>query len=163
MSPIQSQKTGFRLLEILFGGFLVLGAMFLAKDVESTLFPVVDDFQITSAQPIDGGIQIKGAMTKVRQCTFKDLMVYVKTDGQKLPVAANYEFNDPATKLETRAVISQAWGPWTIFIPGEYELADFEFYARHNCHSFYDTHTHLHSFTIEHKEDALTILKQQEH
>lgn len=110
MSPIQSQKTGFRLLEILFGGFLVLGAMFLAKDVESTLFPVVDDFQITSAQPIDGGIQIKGAMTKVRQCTFKDLMVYVKTDGQKLPVAANYEFNDPATKLETRAVISQAWG-----------------------------------------------------
>lgn len=163
MSPIQSQKVGFRLLEILFGGFLVLGSMFLAKDIESTIFPVVDNFQIVSAQPVEGGIEIKGTMTKVRQCTFKDFMVYVKTDNSKLPVAASYKFNDPSSSLETRATISQAWGPWTIFIPGEYEVADFDFYSRHSCHSFYETHTHLHSFSVEQTNDALTIIKQQEH
>lgn len=160
-SDNQKQKYGFRILEMVFGGFMVLAIMFLAKDFESTLFPVVKDFNVNEVKEVEDGIQITGDMNKVRDCTFRDMKVYMRVDGEKIPVAADFMFNDPAENLKTRASIKQAWGPWLIFIETEYDDADIALYARHSCHSFYDTSTKISEFSVQRNEDDNDLVLTQ--
>lgn len=152
-----SQKYGFRVLELVFGAFLMVAIFFGSKSAEAILAPVVTDFEVLSAVQVEEGIEVTGTMEKARDCTFRELMVYVQRDDQKQPVAASFEFMDRAKDLKTRAAIAQAWGPWKIFIPGEYDRADISLFARHECHSFYDTQGKLHEFTIVKENEALTV------
>lgn len=149
----------FRFLEILFGAFLTISLFFSMKNIEASLFPVVKNFQISEATEVEGGIEMIGKMNKVRDCRFKEMAVYVKTDGEKIPVAADFEFLDPAKDLKSRAAIAQTWGPWRIFIPYEYDSANIKLYVRHRCHSFYETTTRLHNFDIEKTNGSLIINK----
>lgn len=138
----------FRILEITFGIFLSVCTFFIMKDVEAYLFPVVDDFSVNQIIELDDGIEMYGTLTKNRDCTFKEMMVYLDTDDGKLPIATDFEFLDPSRKLLTRASVSQQWGPWKIFIPNTYNDTDITIFARHQCHTFYDTTTKLHEFNI---------------
>jgi len=128
--------------------------MFLAKDVETSFFPVINEFEIQHIHEVNNGIQIAGTMNKVRSCKFRDMMVYIETDQLTHPVAADFVFNDPASRLSTRAAIPQAWGPWVIFIPYKYDRASLNLFVTHSCHSFYTTHTKLASFDLTRSEDG---------
>ncbi len=150
----------FRILEMTFGAFLVICLFFGMKNIETGLMPVVDNFEVNEVSEVEGGIEMYGTMTKIRDCRFREMMIYVKRDDEKYPVAADFEFLDPAKNLKTRAVMSQRWGPWRVFIPGEYLSADIKMFTRHRCHAFYDTTTELHEFGVDRSNDNILIQEQ---
>lgn len=157
----KSTTYGFRILETMFGAFLAIALFFGAKDLESTYMPVVKDFSVSTVKEINGGIEMTGTMNKVRECQFREMMVYVKIDEREYPIAADFEFLDPAKHLTTRAAISQGWGPWRIFIPVPYDSVDIDMFVRHKCHSFYDTSRKLHDFSIERRDGTLVLLNNE--
>lgn len=141
MTPAQSQRYGFRLLEILFGGFLAIAIVFLMKDIEIALLPVVENFEVHQATKVTGGVELRGTMQKARSCTFNDMIVYVDTNDNRYPIVADYNFHETAKLLRSRAPIEQEWGPWTIFIPYEFENVNVQVYTSHRCHALYLSHT----------------------
>lgn len=154
MPNTNRKEQGFRILEIVFGAFLVISAIFLAKDVELTFFPVVDRFSIETIEETEDGISIQGEMNKVRPCKFKELMVYINQGEDQLPHATTFSYDEEAPNLNTRADIEQSWGPWGITIPGQFDLVDVQVFSVHSCHALYDTVGRLHSFSLVRQSDG---------
>ncbi len=147
----------FRILEIVFGIFLVICLFFGMKDFESYFLPVVEDFAVNEVHDVDGGVELYGTMDKVRDCQFREMLVYVKADDETLPIAADFEFLDPAKDLESRAAMPQQWGPWRIFIPVKYDSANITMFVRHKCHSLYETSSQLNNFDIVRDGDNIRL------
>lgn len=141
-----SQKTHFRLLEMIFGAFLFICIVTSSKTIESKFFPVIAGFNITHIKERDDGIEIRGMMNKVRECNNASMSAYVKTSTSSAPVPVNYMLEDNAP--ENRAAIHQSWGPWVIFIPETYDSADVRLFTTHTCHVFYDTSTNIYNFSL---------------
>lgn len=150
------QCNSFRVLEIIFGVFLIMSIFFNTETFEQHFFPVVSDFNVNSIQKVEDGIEISGTMVKDRSCKFKELMVYIKDKGSSVSVPASFEFLDNSSSKD-RAAIAQAWGPWKVFIPGKHSQLDIKMFSRHNCHSFYDTYGKLTEFSILESDEGMVI------
>lgn len=145
-------KWGFSLLYILFGAFMIIGLLYLSKDIEREYFPVIKDFDILTISEYNDGFQITGTMNKSRECEFLGLVAYVNKPQTKLLKPISVEFGDLVqqdyAELHTRAPIEQIWGPWYVTVPYDYEKTHIDFYAHHRCHSFYMTFAKIASFNV---------------
>lgn len=94
------------------------------KEVEPTLFPVVESFIITDVEQAEEGTSIAGFMNKVRDCKFEQLVAY---SGDRL---IDIEFGDIRSNIGVSRVEGhQAWGWWMLIPPTD----NLRLYARHSC------------------------------
>lgn len=95
------------------------------KYIEPTVFPVVKDFTITSAEPAPGNrIKISGTFKKVRDCEFSGVIGYSGDQYVSITFSAA-----PDARVVSRIMRKQTFGPW-LLVP---KVSHLELYARHNC------------------------------
>lgn len=150
-----SQKLGMSLLTwgIIILAVLSVGAIF--QRYETSLFPVVTDFTVTSLERSENGLLVSGTMNKRRACEFLEITAYTYPDNDKFAIPTRVTFYDDM--VETRSAISQRWGPWSLHIPYEFEEVRVSVHSRHQCNLLYQTHSHLTDFTITNHNDQLMM------
>lgn len=151
MTASNRQKFSFRVLEIVFGAFLMLSMLVLSEETESNVMPVVTDFNVASAKETDDGVEITGHMRKIRHCEFLDMAVYAKSGKHFEPVS--FRFDDPV-EIHSRAPVAQTWGPWTLMLHPDVKGEELAIYTTHECHALYDTNSFVHSFKIAKNDDG---------
>ena len=117
--PPLGKKTTWALYFMLACGFWLT-----FKQFEPTLWPVVEDFQITSAVDHGDRVIIYGEFNKTRDCTFIDVVGY----SGKQYVSVSFGLN-PDAPVTSRLVREQTYGPW-ILVP---KVPQLELYSRHIC------------------------------
>lgn len=93
-----------------FAGFVIAALVFLGwlyREHESSLNPVVVDFQITWAKVKDDSLYISGLMRKRRDCEFLDVVAY---SGRRF---VSVEFLE-SERIVTRRPRLQTFGPWKL-------------------------------------------------
>ncbi len=118
----------------------VAGVMFCAAFfVERLLFPVIEQFVVTSVGRYGPNVIISGTLRKARPCELlQDVQAYT-ADGQRLEI----DFLDRDAGATSRPAIQgadQPFGPWVVK-GGAGESVSL--YALHRCHVFWTHETKL--------------------
>jgi len=131
----------FRVLEVVFGAFLMIVVAFFVHDFERILFPVVKDFNITSVIADKYGLEVKGEFEKTRNCRCVTVTAYMY-DGpeDKIPKLIPVRIStEDILANKYRAPIPQKWGPWYITtgdLRGDEDVR-ISLYITHRCHAMY--------------------------
>lgn len=87
------------------------------------------------AQPVPGGLAVRGTMIK-RRCEYQGLLAYVvRGNGLRVPVALDVS---PETDVwgggsRPPSETAETWGPWVIIAPLNGHAAGWEIFAVHLC------------------------------
>ncbi len=150
----------FRLLYAVFAAFIGIAAIVFARDIESALFPVLDEFEVVKIEQTENEIRLSGTLNKRRQCDIVSMTAYASFDGRRPPEVARVDYQD-GFSTATTAAIEQKWGPWSVAIAYEYDEADIDFYATHSCHPLYKVTNHVASFTVNNEHDGPMITNRE--
>lgn len=92
--------------------------------VESTVYPVISDFEITHIRPDGNSVVIYGRFDKKRDCSFVDVVGY---SGQQFVTVVFEEYPDAPSV--SRVPRLQTFGPWRL-VP---KTPTLELYSHHIC------------------------------
>lgn len=153
---MKSQDFGMRLLTWCIMLIMLLSAGMAYQRYETSLFPVITEFEVESVTPIKDGVMIQGVMEKNRQCEYVELGAYLFMDGDIYGVPVNVDFLS-SEPIYTRSPLTQRWGPWRVDIPYEFESARVEIWVVHQCNLLFQTHSKLTDFTISNGTNMVTV------
>ena len=142
------QKVGWVVLYSLMSFITLFTAYQYVDDVERFVYPVVSDFKIVDAKREGNLVTLNGTMNKHRDCQTLELDAYTEKPGKFAELASlNIAQNNGSTKIITRVVGEQNWGPWFVTVPeGSSKLS---FFVRHRCNPLYDVTTALTEVDIQ--------------
>lgn len=141
-----SRKVGWHLGPILAAFVFVL----VIKFIDTTFFPVVEEFRITEKNLVPGGVVIKGLFHKGRDCDLISVLAYAK-NGNTVKISYPGRVADDIP--EQRAARTQAWGPWYI---ASGDSSTVSIYIKHSCHPLWNHNAELIQFdTGAYNEDQI--------
>jgi len=137
---------------------LMFSGLFLvtASTIESFMFPVVIDFEITRFTYSDGVAQFSGIMEKVRICDPKSVSFWDRDNNTGIMYQLFVDFRPdtyqlPDNLLRQRPEGIQAWGIWEMIISSKLH-DDLVVISTHDCHPLWKTETIL----LEQSFDSLS-------
>jgi hypothetical protein len=141
------QCWGWLALYMAFGATILATLVTAAPGVESRYRPVIENFQVESADRFDNIILIRGTMEKVRDCRYVELLAYIRPERDTFWHPLAVDFGPARDTVQSRLPIPQRWGPWALILevptPAQVKLA-----VRHECHGVYMTVTQLTTFEV---------------
>ena len=113
---------------------LAWASLFIAKNVETRFFPVVEDVEITEVVPAQakGEIYVYLRFKKTRSCEFVKVIWYNR-HGEVVPV----RFKD---EVGTRPPSNNEVGPWTVHMDA---IEGSTLYVQHQCHPLWSQFTQM--------------------
>jgi len=132
-------------LQLTFAFIICAYALYIYRAYETTVHPVISEFNVTSIDRVDRRIEMSGSMVKQRSCTFLRTIIYGSREDTP-SVLLDYQFMDSegySSSVKSRSTGYQTWGPWAIFLPEDFENGSIQVYASHKCWPFWNTETNL--------------------
>jgi hypothetical protein len=126
--------------------FVALSLLILARWVDTSAFPVIDKFTITSVLVVPTGVEMSGNLHKPtwrESCRFDEVVAHVN-DSSVAPV----QFLDrkPGQSSYTRPAGDSSWGPWRVEAE---KIEKLRLVSRHHCHGLWDHTTTLAEIVVK--------------
>lgn len=123
------------------------GALWLIWAFETSMMPVVTEFEVTGAVQQGDAVYVTGALNKQRNCELLALSLYATPPSGPKVLIEQYRkdvFGSDA------GVGHQAWGPVKIVLPQNYkQFGSVDITALHRCHGLWLQPTFYGSFDMK--------------
>lgn len=151
------ERLGMQLLVWIIMLLMLTTVFFIYEQYEADWFPVVKNFQVDEFKDVEDGIEISGTMEKKRNCQIESVNAYGTFDKDNWAVPLNIQFLD--TEVSNRSPLAQRWGPWKLYVPGEFKQVEVTILSTHSCAFSRTLNTKLVTFLVMRDDGSLSMMK----